>query len=73
MGEDLLRNRLDNGPENLAMLRHLALNVVKLELSKGSMRGKFKRAGWDDRYLLEMLAQFGRIDMRSPCDTHVPR
>jgi predicted transposase YbfD/YdcC len=64
MNEDRLRNRLDNGPENLAMLRHLALNVAKLEPSKNSMRGKFKRAGWDDRYLLKLLAQFGRVDMR---------
>ena len=64
MTEDHLRNRLDNAPENLAMLRHLALDVAKLEPSKGSMRGKFKRAGWDDRYLLKLLAQFRRVDMR---------
>jgi hypothetical protein len=46
------------------MLRHLALNIVKLEPSKGSMRGKFKRAGWDGRYVLKLLAQFGRTVKR---------
>ena len=64
MNEDQMRNRLDHGPQNLAMLRHLALNLAKLEPSKGSMRGKLKRAGWDDRYLLELLAQFRRVEMR---------
>jgi predicted transposase YbfD/YdcC len=66
MGKDHVRNRLDNSPENLAMLRHLDLNVAKLEPSKGSMHGKFKRAGCDDRYLLKVLAPFGRVDMREP-------
>jgi len=39
--EDQARNRKDHGPQNLALLRNLA----KLEPSKGSMRGKLKRAG----------------------------
>lgn len=64
MNEDQLRNRKDNGPQNLAILRHLALNVARLEPSKGSMRGKFKKAGWDDRFLAEMLAQFTSVQMR---------
>ena len=46
------------------MLRHLALNLAKLEPSKGSMRGKLKRAGWNDAYLATLLAGFGGIDMR---------
>jgi predicted transposase YbfD/YdcC len=46
MNEDQLRNRKDHGPENLALLRRLALNLAKLEPSKGSMKGKLKRAGW---------------------------
>ena len=46
------------------MLRHLALNPAKLEPSKGSMRGKLKRAGWNDAYLTTLLAGFGRGEMR---------
>ena len=45
MNEDQSRNRKDHGPQNLALLRRWALNACKLEGSKGSMKGKLKRAG----------------------------
>ena len=64
MNEDQARNRADNGPQNLALLRRLALNLAKLEPSKGSMKGKIKRAGWDDTFLLALLAQFDNSQMR---------
>ena len=47
-----------HGPENLAVLRHMALNVMQKGATKGSLRGKFKRAGWDDAYLTKLLAIF---------------
>jgi predicted transposase YbfD/YdcC len=55
MDEDQARNRKDHGPQNLALLRKLALNLAKLEPSKGSMRGKLKRAGWDNAFLAQIL------------------
>ena len=58
MNEDQQRNRSDNGPNNLAVLRHMALNVMQKDTTKGSLRGKIKRAGWDDRYLKTLLALF---------------
>lgn len=58
MNEDGDRNRLDNSPYNHAILRHMALNVIQKEGSKGSLRGKFKRAGWDDGFLRQLLAAF---------------
>jgi predicted transposase YbfD/YdcC len=58
MNEDQDRNRMDNGPYNLAILRHMAMNVMQKEGSKGSLRGKFKRAGWDNAYLRRLLAAF---------------
>jgi predicted transposase YbfD/YdcC len=64
LGEDQARNRRDHGPENLALLRRLALNLAKLEPSQGSMRGKLKRAGWDNQFLARMLAQFASPQMR---------
>jgi predicted transposase YbfD/YdcC len=64
MNEDQMRNRKDNGPENLALLRRLALNLAALEPSKDSMRGKLKRAGWDNQFLAQMLAQFAAPQMR---------
>jgi predicted transposase YbfD/YdcC len=58
MNEDQDRNRMDNSPYNLAILRHMAMNIMQKERSKGSLRGKFKRAGWDDAYLRQLLATF---------------
>jgi hypothetical protein len=34
------------------------LNAMQKEGSKGSTRGKFKRAGWDDAYLIRLLEMF---------------
>lgn len=64
MNEDQTRNRKDNGPENLALLRRLALNLARLEPSKGSMKGKLKRAGWDNAFLAQLLTQFAHPQMR---------
>jgi predicted transposase YbfD/YdcC len=58
MNEDQDRNRMDNSPYNLAILRHMALNVMQKEGSKGSLRGKFKRAAWSDDYLRKLMATF---------------
>ena len=62
--EDQSRNRKDHCPDNLALLRKLALNLARLEPSKGSMRGKLKRAGWDNDYLVKILSQFTKIQMQ---------
>ena len=64
LNEDQARNRKDHGPENIALLRRLALNLAKLEPSQGSMRGKLKRAGWDNAFRASMLAQFAQPQMR---------
>ncbi len=64
MHEDDARTRKEHGPENLAVLRRLALNLAKLDPSQGSMRGRLKRAGWDDTFLIQLLAQFASPQMR---------
>jgi predicted transposase YbfD/YdcC len=57
LDEDLARNRKDNAPANLATLKRLALNVARAHYDpKTSLRAKLKRAGWDDRFLFDMLA-----------------
>ena len=58
MNEDQDRTRMGNGPHNLAVLRHMALNVMQKDTTKGSLRGKFMRAGWDERYLARLFALF---------------
>ena len=56
LDEDFARSRKDNAPANLAVLRRLALNVARAHPdTKTSLRGKLKRAGWDDAFLFDML------------------
>lgn len=55
--EDESRLRKDHGAENMAVLRHLALNLIKQEQTfKGSTKTKRLRAGWDNDYLLKLLS-----------------
>jgi predicted transposase YbfD/YdcC len=57
LDEDLARHRKDNAPVNLAVLRRLALNIARAHPdAKTSLRGKFKRAGWDESFLFDMLS-----------------
>jgi hypothetical protein len=58
MNEDQDRTRLGNGPHNLAVLRHMAINLMQKDTSKEPLRGKFMRAAWDDRDLARLLAMF---------------
>jgi len=54
--EDLARNRKDNGPANLAVLRRLALNIARAHPdTKTSLRRKLLRAGWDDNFLFDLI------------------
>jgi predicted transposase YbfD/YdcC len=54
--EDGNRARKDNAPENLAILRRLALNILRAQPDPKPIRRKIKRAGWDDAFLLAMLS-----------------
>ena len=57
LDEDLARHCKDNAPANLAVLRRLALNIARAHPdAKTSLRGKFKRAGWDESFLFDMLS-----------------
>lgn len=54
--EDLCRVRIGNASENLAIIRRIALNLLKQEkTSKVGITGRRKRAGWDNKYLLKVL------------------
>ena len=57
LDEDMSRTRMDNGPENLAMLRRLALNIARADNAKGSLAGKLRKAAWNDEALINMLSQ----------------
>lgn len=54
--EDLNRTRIGEASENLAIVRRIALNLLKHEkTSKVGITGRRKRAGWDNKYLLKVL------------------
>ena len=54
--EDRNRTRKKNGPDNFALLRRIALNLLKAETSKKrSIQRKRLTAGWDAEYLLAVL------------------
>lgn len=54
--EDESRIRKDHAPENMAMLRHVAVNLLKNEQTlKVGVKNKRLKAGWDEDYLLRVL------------------
>jgi hypothetical protein len=54
--EDDSRIRRGDGAENFAVLRHIALNLLKRENpAKRSLKAKRKKAAWDEDYLLKVL------------------
>jgi predicted transposase YbfD/YdcC len=54
-GEADRRIGKDQGPENMAALRHMALKLLKqAKSSKVGIKSKRKNAGWDEGHLLQV-------------------
>jgi len=57
-GEDKSKTKKGNAPENLNILRKIALQALKQTEGKQSIKNKRKMAGWNNEYLLKILETF---------------
>ena len=54
--EDANRSQAGHSAENLGLVRHFTLNLLKQDRRSGiGLAAKRKKAGWDEKYLLELL------------------
>jgi elongation factor G len=64
--EDESRIRKDRAPSSFAVIRHMALNLLRKETSlRRSIKTKRLKTGWDTDYLAGILR--GNVQMRLPC------
>ena len=53
--DDECRVRTDHAPANLAVIRHMAMNLIRRAAGKESLRLRRKAAAWDDDYLASLV------------------
>ena len=59
-GEDYSRIRKENAPQIMAIIRHIALNLLQItknQIKRQSIKRLRKVAGWDDNILSTILLQ----------------
>ena len=57
-GEDRSRVRERTAARNLAVLRRIALDLLRADTStKASLKGKRKTAAWNDAYMTKLLGK----------------
>jgi predicted transposase YbfD/YdcC len=55
--DDECRVRTDHAPANFCTIKHMALNLIRLAPGKASLRQNRKAAGWDDDFLVSLIAR----------------
>ena len=53
--EDRSRIRLGDSPENFAVIRNIALSLLKQDTSKGSLKSKRFKAALNDEFRLQLV------------------
>ncbi len=55
--DDLSRLRTSHGPENMAVVKHMATNLLHQAKPTISLKNRRKRAGWNTAYLESLIRQ----------------
>ena len=55
--DDLARLRTGHGPANMAVVRHMAMNLLHQARPTVSLKNRRKRAGWNTAYLESLIRQ----------------
>ncbi|EJW12700.1 Mobile element protein [Rhodovulum sp. PH10] len=55
--DDPMRLRTENGPKNMATVKHMAMKLVKAAPGPDSLRVRRKAAGWNDDYLRALITR----------------
>lgn len=55
--DDLARLRTGYGPQNMAVIKHTALNLLSAAKPTSSLKNRRKRAGWNPNYLAALLTR----------------
>jgi predicted transposase YbfD/YdcC len=59
-GDDQSRLRTGHGAQNMAVVRHFAINLVRAVADNRSIKLRRKRAAWDPNYLAAILGHLSR-------------
>jgi predicted transposase YbfD/YdcC len=55
--DDLARLRTGHAPENMAVVRHMSMNLLRQAEPATSLKNRRKRAGWNTAYLESLIRQ----------------
>ena len=58
--DDLMRLGTEEGPKNMATIKHMAMNLIRAAPGKDRLRSKRKAAGWDQDYLKTIITKAGK-------------
>ena len=55
--DDLMRLRTENGPKNMATVKHMAMNLIRAAPGNDSIKVRRKAAAWDHEYLRALITR----------------
>ena len=53
--DDLARLRTGHGPQNMAIVKHIGLNLMRSTKANASLKVRRKKAAWNTGYLADVL------------------